>query len=403
VGASRSTPMLEVDVLATARTPVGRHGGALAHIRVDDLAAVALREAVARAGVESAAVGEVYAGIVNGSGEAMGNLARHAARLAGLPAEVAGITMNRYCASSMSAVHMAATAINSGLVDVAVAVGAESMSRSTWPIPKLHRTFVAQRIEARDAMFSGAGGPQHPELEARGDMVEMTVAAQHMVGRFGLTREALDCFALRSHERAAAAAARGDFDAELTPVPGRDGAPVAADETIRRETSMERLGRLGPYDPSAPDITAGNSSPVNDGASAIVLASPTARARLGLDAVATLTGIAVTGVDPLLMGTAPAAALSRLATPVADADIVELHEAFAAIPLAAMAELELDGDRVNPVGGALALGHALGNSGTRQLTTLIGELHRRGGGTGLAAMCVGGGMGVATSLEVQAA
>jgi acetyl-CoA acetyltransferase family protein len=397
-----SASALHVDVLATARSPVGRHGGALSHVRVDDLAALVIREAIARAGIDPAEIGEVYAGIVNASGEAMGNLARHAARLAGLPAGVAGITMNRYCASSMSAVHVAVTAINAGLVDVAVAVGAESMSRSTWPIPKPHRAVIAQRLEARDAMFSGAGGPQHPTLEATGDMVEMAVAAQNAVSRFGLSREDLDRFALRSHQRAAAASDRGDFDAELVPVTGRDGAPVRVDETIRRDTSLERLARLGPYDPDAPDITAGNASPVNDGASAMVLAHPDARKRLGVEPLATITGVAIAGVEPGLMSMAPAAALRRLGAPVAEASVIELHEAFAAVPLAAIAELGLDEERVNPVGGAIALGHALGNSGTRQLITMIGELRRHGGGTGLAAMCVGGGMGVATRVEVVA-
>jgi acetyl-CoA acetyltransferase family protein len=378
---------------------VGRHGGALSHIRVDDLAAIVVREAMRRAEIEPSEAQEVYAGIVNASGEAMGNLARHAARLAGMPASVAGITMNRYCASSMSAVHVAAGAISSGLVEVAVVVGAESMSRSTWPIPKPYRAVIAQPLEARDAMFSGAGGPQHPALEARGDMVEMTVAAQEMVKRFGLTREDLDRWALRSHKRAAAAADRGDFDAELTPVPGADGSPVAQDETIRRDTSMERLARLRPYDPDAPDITAGNASPVNDGASAMVLAHPSATRRLGATPVARVTGMAVAGVEPLLMGTAPAAALRKLANGTDAADVMELHEAFAAVPLATIAELELDEERVNPRGGAIALGHALGNSGTRQLTTLIGQL-RGHGGVGVAAMCVGGGMGVATRVEV---
>lgn len=391
---------LAVDVLSAVRTPVGRHGGALSHMRVDDLAAIVVGEAVRRAGIDPADVHEVYAGIVNASGEAMGNLARHAARLAGMPASVAGITMNRYCASSMSAVHVAAGAISSGLVDVAVVVGAESMSRSTWPIPKPYQAAVAQRLEARDAMFSGGGGPQHPDLEARGDMVEMTVAAQEMVKRFNLSREDLDRWALRSHQRAGAAADRGEFDAELIAVPGSNGEPVTEDETIRRDTSMERLARLKPYDPDAPDITAGNASPVNDGASAMVLAHPLASERLGAAPVARVTGMAVAGVEPLLMGTAPAAALRKLAKATDGADVIELHEAFAAIPLSTIAELELDEERVNPRGGAIALGHALGNSGTRQLTTLIGQL-RGDGGVGVAAMCVGGGMGVATTVEVE--
>lgn len=394
-----SVAPLHVGVLAAVRTPVGRHGGALAHLRVDDLGAIAIREAVARAGIPPSAVGEVFAGTVNASGEAMGNLARHAARLAGLPASVPGVTLNRWCGSSMSALSAAAHAIAAGAIEVAVVLGAESMSRSTWPVPKPDRGFATGPLHARDAMWSGGGGPQHPHLEEIGDMVEMPVTAQNLVERCGLTRAACDAWALRSHQRAAAAVAA--FAQEIVAVPGLRGDPVTADETIRRDSSPERLAALRPYDAGAPDVTAGNSSPVNDGASALVLASQAAATRLGAPPIGWLTAVASAGVDPSVMGLGAAAAAQRLPLPAAEADVVEINEAFASVALACIAELGLDPERVNPNGGAIALGHALGNSGTRLVTTLLYELRRRGGGRGVATMCVGGGQGVAALLEVD--
>ncbi len=392
---------LDVCVLSAVRTPVGRRAGALSPVRVDDLAALVISAAVERAGIAEDEVGEVFAGCVNVSGEAMGNLARYAALLAGLPYAVAGVTLNRFCASGLSAVNTAAHAIAAGAVDVAVAVGAESMSRSTWPIPKPARPFAQGPLVARDATFSGAGGPQHPLLEERGDMIEMPEAAQALVDRLGLRREALDAWALRSHERAAQAEDAGLFEEEIAPVPV-DGAAVARDETIRRDTTAESLARLRPYFDGCPDITAGNASPVNDGASALVLASPRAAERLDARPLARIRATASIGVEPALMGLGAARAILRLGEGGRNADVYEVNEAFASVVLAVIAELGLDEERVNPRGGALALGHALGNSGTRIATTLLHELRRRGGGTGVASLCVGGGQGVATLFEMEA-
>lgn len=389
-----------VDVLAAVRTPVGRHRGGLASVRVDDLAAVVVREAVARSGVAQDAVDEVVAGCVNTSGEAMGNLARHAALLAGLPAHVPGVTLNRYCASGLSAVAAGAHAIAAGAAEIVVAVGAESMSRSTWPIPKPEQGQPVGPLVARDAMFSGAGGPQHPELEARGAMIEMPRTAQTLVEDHGLSRAELDGWAVRSHQRAAAARDAGWFADETVAVPLPDGERLEADETIRGDATPARLARLSPYDADAPDITPGNASSINDGASALVLAAPRATERHDLRPLGSLIATASTGVDPARMGLGAARALARLPGAPGDLDVIEINEAFAAVVLACVAELGLDRERVNPNGGALALGHALGNSGARLATSLLHELGRRGGGTGAVALCVGGGQGVAALFEV---
>lgn len=396
----RQVRPIAVDVLSAVRTPVGRHRGALSHVRVDDLAAVAIGEAVVRAAVAPDEVDEVFAGCVNASGEAMGNLARHAARLAGLPPQVPAVTLNRWCGSGLSALTAGAHQIAAGAAEIVVVAGAESMSRSTWPVPMPDRPFAGGRLVARDAMFSGAGGPQHPALEASGDMVEMAETAQELVRRFGLSRAELDGWALRSHQRAAAAQDAGRFDAELVAVAGGDGEPVVADETVRRNVTAERLAALRPYMDGCPDITAGNASPVNDGASALVLAAPRATARLGLRPLARVVGAACAGVEPAVMGLGAAAAARRLPGDLRDADTIELNEAFASVALACIAELGLDPARVNPNGGALALGHALGNSGTRLATTLVHHLASGAADSGVVAMCVGGGQGVAARLEI---
>mgnify|MGYP001030251902 FL=1 len=391
---------LEVEVLAAARTPVGRRGGALSGIRVDDLAAMVIEELIGRAGVSPGEADEVVAGTVNASGEAMGNLARNAARLAGLPVTVPGFTVNRYCASGLTAVAAGAQMIAAGAADIVIVIGAESMSRSTWPVPKPDRPFAAGQLVARDAMFSGGGGPQHPALEAGGDLIEMPHTAQNLAGRLSISREEMDGWAARSHRLAATAEDEGRFDRELLPVLA-EGTEVRRDQTIRRDTSPEKLAGLPAYDPEAPDITAGNSSPVNDGASGLLLASPEAGSGGGHRPLARLTGVASAGVDPAMMGLGAVAAARRLPVEPTAADLVEINEAFASVALATISELELDPAAVNVNGGAIALGHALGNSGTRLLTTLIHELGRRGGGQGLATLCVGGGQGVAASLEVE--
>jgi acetyl-CoA acetyltransferase family protein len=392
----------EAVVLSAVRTPMGRHEGTLSGTRVDDLAAVVISEAVARSGVQPADIEEVVFGIVNGSGEAMGNLARFSALLAGLPTSVAGVSMNRYCGSGLSAVNALAHEIVFGGARIGVAGGAESMSRSTWPILKPRGSRYVGPIAARDAMWSGAGGPQHPALEADGTMIEMPEGAQFTASQLGITREEMDLFASESHRRAAAAADEGRFADELVPVELPDGSVFEADETIRRDTTPEKLAGLKPYYPGCPDITPGNASTINDGASALVLAAIGA---VPDDVVplARVVSTAVVGVDPKEFSLGPVLAirklLGRTGLSIDDVDLVEINEAFAAQMLACLRGLEFDPDRVNVNGGALALGHALGNSGARITVTLLHEMRRRGSRYGIASACIGAGQGIATLFE----
>jgi acetyl-CoA acetyltransferase family protein len=390
-------------VLSAVRTPMGRHAGALSGIRPDDLAACAIRAAVARAGVDPVEVEEVAFGIVNASGEAMGNVARFASILAGVPASAAGVSMNRYCGSGLSAVNALAHEISCGCASLGVAGGVEAMSRSTWPVLKPQGAKYIGPIVARDAMWSGAGGPQHPELEANGTMIEMPVGAQLIADEYHITREDMDSFALRSHERAAAAADAGRFDDEIVRVPLPEGSEFSSDETIRRDTSLERLAVLAPYYPGCKDITAGNASTINDGASALVLSRPGRAPGDQAPRLARILATAVVGVDPAHFSIAPVLAirklLERTALRVEDIDLFEINEAFASQMIACIRELELDEERVNVNGGAIALGHALGNSGARISVTLIHELRRRGSRYGIAALCVGAGQGIATLFE----
>ena len=390
-------------VLSAVRTPVGRHAGTLAGIRPDDLAAHVIRAAVERARVDPAAIEEVAFGIVNGSGEAMGNVARFASILAGIPASAAGVSMNRYCGSGLSAVNSLAHEISCGCATLGVAGGVETMSRSTWPVLKPQGAKYVGPIVARDAMWSGGGGPQHPELEADGTMIEMPEGAQLIADEYGITRAEMDAFALRSHERAAAAADSGRFDEEIVPVALPDGSEYNSDETIRRDSSLDRLASLRPYYPGCEEITAGNASTINDGASALVLAHPDAAAAGAAEPFARVLATAVVGVDPARFSIAPVHAirklLGRTGVRLEDIDLFEINEAFASQMIACIRDLGLDEERVNVNGGAIALGHALGNSGARISVTLLHELRRRGGRYGIAALCVGAGQGIATLFE----
>ena len=389
-------------VLSAVRTPMGRHEGALSGTRVDDLAAVVVAEAVARSTVDPADIEEVVLGIVNASGEAMGNLARFSALLAGLPTSVAGVSMNRYCGSGLSAVNALAHEIAFGGARIGVAGGAETMSRSTWPILKPRGSRYVGPITARDAMWSGAGGPQHPALEADGTMIEMPEGAQFTAAQLGITREEMDRFALESHRRAAAAADEGRFGDELVPLHLPDGSVFDADETIRRDASLEKLGGLKPYYPGCPDITPGNASPINDGASALVMAAADSVPD-GVAPLARIVSTAVIGVEPREFSIGPVLAirklLERTGLSMDDIDLVEINEAFAAQMLACQRGLDLDPARVNVNGGALALGHALGNSGARITVTLLHEMRRRGSRYGIASACIGAGQGIATLFE----
>jgi acetyl-CoA acetyltransferase family protein len=390
-------------VLSAVRTPVGRHGGALSGIRPDDLLAGILGEAVARSQIDPDALDEVSVGIVNASGEAMGNVARYAALLAGLPVSVSGMSMNRFCGSGLAALNGLAHGIAAGAIDAGVAAGVESMSRSTWPILKPQGRYVGPVQGGRDALFSGAGGPQHPRLEADGTMIEMSQGAQKVAAEFGIGREQMDRFAERSHRRAAAAADDGRFDAELVAVDTPGGEHFGADETIRPSTSLEKLAKLRPYDPLAADITAGNASPVSDGASALVLVADDNELAAAAKPLARVLGTSVAAVEPERFAIAPVPAIRRLmertGVDISEVELVEINEAFAVQVLACIEGLGLDPDRVNVNGGAIALGHALGNSGTRLTVTLLHEMQRSGARYGIASLCIAAGQGIATLFE----
>jgi len=395
-------PGREVRVYSAVRTPAGRHGGGLSGVRPDELLAGVLSESVSRSGLDPEGIEEVSAGIVNASGEAMGNVARYSAILAGLPVSVAGVSMNRFCGSGLAAFNALSHSIAAGCVDGGIAAGVESMSRSTWPILKpLNPRYVGPAPGGRDALFSGAGGPQNPELEANGTMIEMPQGAQLIAAEYGISRNDMDRYALTSHGRAAEAARRGFFGEEMMSVETPAGT-LSADETIREDTSLERLSRLGPYDSAAPDITAGNASPISDGASSLVLAT-TEPAGQPARPLARVLGTALAAVEPGRFAIAPTLAirklLDRAGVGLDEIDLIEINEAFAAQMVACIRELDLDQDRVNVNGGALALGHALGNSGTRITVTLLHEMRRRKARYGLASLCIAAGQGIATLFE----
>jgi acetyl-CoA acetyltransferase family protein len=385
-------------ILAGQRTPMGRHWGSLSEIRPDDLAAFAIRAAVNDSGLQDDAIEEVHAGIVNASGEAMGNVARFSALLAGLSTSTSGLTMNRYCGSGLSAFISLAHAVGFGSTQAGVAVGVEVMSRSTWPVAIPVNQRYPGILAGRNAMWSGAGGPQHPELEANGTMIEMPEAVQAMARQNGIGRGEMDEFALRSQQRAASAWDEGRFADEVFSVATGVGEMIC-DETYRRESTLEGLGRLRSYFPGCPDITAGNSSSVADGASALVVADGATARHFDLKPLGEVVATAVAGVAPADFALGPVPAIRKLLSTAAlsldDIGLIEINEAFAVQTLACIRELGIDESRLNVNGGAIALGHALGNSGTRILVTLVHEMRRRSTRFGIASLCVGGGMGVA--------
>ena len=383
------------------RTPVGRYGGALAGVRADDLAALVVGEAVRRAGVDPDRVDEVVLGAANQAGEDNRNVARMAVLLAGLPESVPAHTVNRLCASGLTAVASAAQAVQSGSADVVIAGGVESMTRAPWVMAK-PGTPWAKPGEVHDTALGWRFvNPRHDAEHT----ITLGQTAERVAALDGITREQSDAFALRSQERAAKAVADGRFDAELVPVPTRDGRAevlVTQDETVRA-TSLERLASLRPAFTDDGVVTAGTSSPLSDGASAVVVASGEAVRRLGLTPRARVVGSASAGVAPELMGLGPVPAterlLARTGLSVADLDAVELNEAFAVQVLACAQRLGLDPETLNADGGAIALGHALGSSGCRMLVTLLGRLEREGGRRGLATLCVGVGQGQSLLVE----
>jgi 3-oxoadipyl-CoA thiolase len=397
--------MNDAYIIAALRTPIGRYGGALKSVRPDDLAALIVRAVVERGGIDPAEVEDIYLGCANQAGEDNRNVARMAALLAGLPIDVAGVTVNRLCGSGLEAVNQAARAALLGEGELFVAGGVESMTRAPFVFAKAEAAFGRTPPQVYDTTIGWR--LTNSRMQALGHTLSMGETAEVVAERYDISREAQDRFAFESQRRAAEAIAAGRFADELVPVsiPGSKGEPAlfAADEHPRADTTLEALAKLKPAFKQGGTVTAGNSSGVNDGAAALLIASSQAARRRDLAPLARIVGMAVAGVEPAAMGLGPIAAtrkaLARAGLTVADLDLVELNEAFASQSLACISELGLDPAKVNVNGGAIALGHPLGASGARILTTLIHELRRRGGRFGLATMCIGVGQGIATIVE----
>jgi acetyl-CoA acetyltransferase family protein len=407
--------MTEAYVLGGVRTPVGRYGGSLSHLRVDDLLGRTMVWACERVGVPLERIEDIVAGCVNPAHEGMGDIARWAALAAGFPDSVPALTVNRFCASSLSGAISVAHAIRNDELSIGLAAGVESMSRSGWALMKGEEPFMPRGpVFMLDTMWAGAGGPPNPTLLARNAYIEMMQTAQNVADRYELTREEIDALALRSHRHAAAARDSGRLAKEIHPVEIPATRKQAArtfehDESIRGDTSAEKLAALPPQ-PNTTQMTAGNSSPLNDGASAIVLASAEAVEQLGVEPLARVRSSATHALDPQVMGIAPAfaipKALGRSGLAPADVDVWEIHEAYSAQALGVLRELprqlegfEVPDERLNPNGGAVAIGHPFGSSGTRYVLTLATELREREARYGVLGVCVGSGQGVALVLE----
>jgi acetyl-CoA acetyltransferase family protein len=407
--------MTDAFVLGGVRTPVGRYGGSLSHLRTDDLLGQTMVAACERVGVPLDRIEDITAGCVNPAHEGMGDIARWGALAAGFPDSVPAVTVNRFCASSLSGAISLAHAIRCDELSVGLAAGVESMSRSGWALMKGDAPFMPRGpVFMLDTMWAGAGGPPNPALLARNAYIEMIQTAQNVADRYALSREEIDAFALRSHLRAAAARDSGRLAEEIHPVeiPGTRRQPARTfehDEGIRADTTAEKLAALAPQ-PNTTQMTAGNSAPLNDGASAVVLASAAAAEELGTEPLARVVASATHALDPAIMGIAPAfaipKALARAGLAAADIDVWEIHEAFSAQALGVLRELpaQLDGfevpdERLNHNGGAVAIGHPFGSSGTRYVLTLATELRLREARYGVLGVCVGSGQGVALVLE----
>ena len=387
------------------RTPIGRFGGTLSTVRPDDLAALAIATVVERTGIDPEGIDDVYFGDANQAGEDNRNVARMAGLLAGLPVEIPGCTVNRLCGSGMEAMGLAARAIAAGEGHLMIAGGVESMSRAPKVMAKAEHAFDRSTV-VHDSTIGWRF--VNPRMRERFGTDEMPGTAENVAQEFGVTRDDQDAFAYRSQQRTLAATDAGYFDGELVSVdvPQRRGDPVtvAHDEHPRPDTTIERLARLRPIFEGG-TVTAGNASGINDGAAATVIASEHAVEEFGLDPMARIVGMATAGVPPRIMGIGPVPAtrklLDRTGVSLEAVDVVELNEAFAAQSLACLRELGLpdDADHVNPNGGAIAIGHPLGMSGTRLAGTAVRELTRRDGRYALATMCIGVGQGIAMLLE----
>jgi acetyl-CoA C-acetyltransferase len=385
-------------ILSGVRTPVGRYGGALAGTRPDDLAALVVREAIERAGVPPEQIEDVWLGCANQAGEDNRNVARMAVLLAGLPESIAGVTVNRLCASGLAAIVGACHAVIAGDGELFVAGGVESMSRAPLVTAKPAAAFPRGDRVMYDTTL-GWRFP-NPRMEELFPLESMGETGENVAERWSVSREDQDAFALRSQQRWAAAAGAGRFDDELVAV-----GDVARDEHPRPETTPDKLAALKPAFRPGGTVTAGNSSGLNDGAAAVVVASEAKARELGVRPLGAFAGSAVAGVDPRVMGVGPVPAvrklLERAGVSIAQVDLMELNEAFASQSLAVIRELGVDEEKVNVNGGAIALGHPLGMSGARLTVTLLHELRRRGGRYGLATMCVGVGQGQAALFEAE--
>lgn len=402
--------MVEVVIVDAVRTPIGALGGSLASVRPDDLAAHVIRALVERTQVPVEQIEEVYFGCANQSGEDSRNVARMGSLLAGLPVETAAVTFNRLCASGLNAVNQAVRAIRAGEGDIFIAGGVESMSRAPYTLPKAERGYPFGNLTAYDTSL-GWRFP-NPQMEALYGTESMGVTAENIADMTGLSREDQDRFALQSNQRAVAAMDSGKFEDEIVPVPvpQRKGDPVMVtrDERPRRDTTLESLAKLQPAFRKDGSVTAGNSSGLNDGAAALLVMSAEKAAELGMKPMARVLSSAAAGVPPRIMGIGPISAarkaLSRAGLTLDQLRLVELNEAFAVQALAVIRELGLSEEIVNVNGGAVALGHPLGCSGARILTTLLHEMARRAPQAGhpyygMAMLCVGVGQGEATVIE----
>ena len=387
--------MREVVVVDAVRTPIGRYGGALAHERPDDLAALVIKALIERTGIDPKKIEDVFFGAANQAGEDNRNVARMAALLAGLPVETAGATINRLCGSSLQAVNSAAHAIAYGESDVVIAGGVESMTRAPFVQLKAEKPF-----ERAPELYDTTLGWRmvNPRMQKLYPPISLGATAENVAERYGISREEQDRFAYESQTRVKAAVAKDAFKNELVAA----GA-VTADEHPRPETTLESLAKLKPAFKTNGTVTAGNSSGINDGAAALLLCEAEAAKRLGLRPIARVVATASAGVHPDFMGLGPVPAtrkaLAHAGLAIDAIDLVEINEAFAAQSIACLRDLEIDPAKANVNGGAIALGHPLGASGARIATTLLHELRRRGGRYGLATMCIGVGQGVSTIFE----
>ena len=389
--------MSSVFVVDACRTPIGKVKGALAEVRPDHLAADILKALLARnPAVDVNTIDDVYWGAANQAGEDNRNVARMAVLLAGLPVEIPGATVNRLCGSGMEAVSDAARAIAAGDIDIAVAGGTESMTRAPFVVQRSGDTW-ARTLETADTRLGWR--LVSPRMQELYPPVSLGETAENVAARYGITRERQDEFALRSHQLAAVARDAGRFDAEIVPVTTSKG-EVTSDEGIKAGITLAELAAKKPAFRKDGSVTGGNSSPLNDGAAALLLMSEAAVSRLGVTPLARYAGAAAAGVHPDYMGIGPVPAtgraLARARWRVEDLDLVELNEAFAAQSVACVDELKLDPEKVNVNGGAIAIGHPLGCSGARIVTTLLHEMRRRGAAKGAASMCIGVGQGITT-------